>query len=112
MQHTTPEQFSLVLPHKHYDPDHLTAVTAEMRTLGAPIIRAVCADGDGLYVALEGSHRIRAASALGLVPTIDLIEYGDYAIDGCDGGRGYTVAEIVDDAAYDAVVIEFGGEHD
>lgn len=100
----------ITLLHSHFDQDKLDAITAEMRTLGAPTIRAVCTDPDGMYVALEGCHRIRAAKILGLVPVIDEIEYSDEVIEGCDGGRGYTVAEIVDDAAYNAVVIDFGDD--
>ncbi len=46
------------------DPDHLEQVMSEMRRLGAPHIRAI--RDDECWIALEGSHRIAAASALGL----------------------------------------------
>ena len=50
----------------HTTANHLAAVTAEMETLGAPTIRVVdCGDH---YIALEGSHRLAAAHALGLEP--------------------------------------------
>jgi hypothetical protein len=50
----------------------LTAIKAEMSSLGAPTIRVVdCGDH---FMALEGSHRLAAAKALGLVP--ELVVYG------------------------------------
>lgn len=50
----------------------LEAVKAEMLALGAPTIEVVdCGD---YYMALEGSHRLAAAHALGLVP--ELVIYG------------------------------------
>jgi hypothetical protein len=46
--------------------ERLEQVKAEMATLGAPTIRVVdCGD---YYMALEGSHRLAAAAALGLTP--------------------------------------------
>ena len=63
----------IILPHAHFDADHLETVTTEMQALGAPTIKAIdCGDH---YVALEGAHRIRAAHALGLTPIIEAIEY-------------------------------------
>lgn len=45
---------------------HLAAVTHLMRGLGAPLIRVVdCTD---FWVAIEGTHRLRAACDLGVVP--------------------------------------------
>jgi hypothetical protein len=57
------------------DPAKLAAVIAEMRTLGAPTIRAVWT-GD-YWLAIEGSHRLAAAHALGLTPEIDEIATTD-----------------------------------
>jgi hypothetical protein len=55
--------------------DRLEAVKAEMETLGAPKIRVVdCGD---YYMALEGSHRLAAAAALGLTPELIVFEQGD-----------------------------------
>lgn len=49
-------------------PAHLEAVKAEMQRLGAPRIEVVdCGDH---YFALEGSHRLAAAAALGLSPEL------------------------------------------
>jgi hypothetical protein len=50
--------------------DRLAGVIAEMQILGAPIIEVVdCGDH---YQALEGSHRLAAAAALGLVPILTI----------------------------------------
>ena len=40
----------VILMHEHFDEQHLAEVMDEMRTLGAPVIRAVHLDGD-LWVA-------------------------------------------------------------
>lgn len=76
------------------DADHLNAVTDEMLTLGAPTIRVVdCGD---YYMALEGSHRLAAAHALGLVPELVILEQDeeiepeDY--DWCDDHRDVVTA--------------------
>ena len=50
------------------DADKLSGVIAEMESLGAPTIEVVdCGDH---YMALEGSHRLAAAAALGIEPTL------------------------------------------
>lgn len=57
------------------DTDYLSNVIAEMQTMGAPKIEVVdCGD---YYMALEGSHRLAAAHALGLVPTLIIHEQDD-----------------------------------
>lgn len=60
----------IALLHKHYDQQHLEAVKAEMTTLGAPSVRAIWSEMYGLWLAVEGSHRLRAAADLGLDPII------------------------------------------
>jgi hypothetical protein len=53
------------------DTDRLAGVVDAMRKLGAPRIRAIrCA---GLLFAVEGSHRLAAASKLGLSPQIEVV---------------------------------------
>lgn len=65
----------IALPHAHFDPQHLAEVTAAMAELGAPTLRAV---DMGSYVQLlEGSHRARAALALGLGIELDLVDEQD-----------------------------------
>lgn len=50
------------------EPEKLAKVIEEMRTRGVPTIEAVdCGDH---YVALEGSHRLAAAQALGITPML------------------------------------------
>lgn len=57
------------------DADKLSGVIAEMEALGAPTIRVVdCGDH---YMALEGSHRLAAAHALGLDPVLVIHEQDD-----------------------------------
>lgn len=100
---------NLILPHSHFDQKHLEEVISEMKIKGVPIIKAVDT-GEGVWVALEGSHRIRAAKALGLVPVIEEIEYSeDLMTDDVIPGQyqdNWTIAEIVD-KAYQSEIIEF-----
>ena len=56
----------------YWDTGHLGDVVEDMKTQGAPTIRAVEFEGD-LY-ATEGSHRIASAHHLGLIPKIILEE--------------------------------------
>lgn len=56
---------------------HLAAIKAEMTTLGSPTIRAFW-NGDA-WLAIEGSHRIAAAAALGLPVIIDEVDEDDAA---------------------------------
>lgn len=66
----------VALLHEHFDAAHLDEVKADMITMGAPTIR-VAWSPCGCWAALEGCHRLRAAEALGLTPTIVPIEYDD-----------------------------------
>jgi hypothetical protein len=61
---------SIALFHKHYDKDHLNEVKEIMKEKGAPVIRAMWSDLYGMWLAVEGCHRIRAAKELGLTPII------------------------------------------
>jgi hypothetical protein len=52
------------------DADKLAVVIAEMQVLGAPTIEVIdCGD---YYQALEGSHRLAAAAALGISPVLTI----------------------------------------
>jgi hypothetical protein len=52
--------------------EKLEMVKREMEDLGAPVIRVInCGD---YYMALEGSHRLAAAHALGLEPELMIFE--------------------------------------
>lgn len=57
-------------PHWYYRPDHLTHVIAEMQRRGAPVLRAAWDKDACVWHAREGTHRLRAAKALGLAPIL------------------------------------------
>ena len=59
---------NVILYHNHYDPDHLTMVEDQMKTLGAPEIVGIWMECWDCWVAVEGCHRLRAAAALGITP--------------------------------------------
>lgn len=61
---------TIALYHKQYDPKHLEEVKSEMLKLGAPEIRAIWSEVYGVWMAVEGCHRLRAAHELGLTPVI------------------------------------------
>lgn len=54
--------------HHYYRPAHLEHVIDEMRKRGAPVLRAHF-DGE-IWHAREGTHRLRAAKALGVAPIL------------------------------------------
>lgn len=54
--------------HEPYEDGQLAEVLQEMRVLGAPTIRVI--ERDGLFFALEGSHRLAAAHELGIEPNL------------------------------------------
>lgn len=60
----------IALYHNHYDARHLGMVKAQMLALGAPAIRAIYNPVHGMWMAVEGCHRLRAAAELGLTPEI------------------------------------------
>ena len=97
----------IALVHPHFDATHLESVKSEMMILGAPTIKAVWMECYGMFAALEGCHRIRAAAELGLIPEIEEIEYSDeinVADLGLDGE--FVISSVADDA-YNAVIINF-----
>lgn len=94
----------IALVHNHYDEAHLTAVIEEMKTLGAPTVKAVWMECYGHFAALEGCHRIRAAKALGLVPEIEEVEYSDELVEGMQDD--VTVEQIAD-SSNESEVVEF-----
>jgi hypothetical protein len=57
------------------DPSKLEAIKAEMVKLGVPSIRAIW-DGE-IYWAIEGTHRLAAAEALGIIPEIIEVDASD-----------------------------------
>ena len=75
----------IALLHKHYNRGQLEQVKREMVELGAPIIRAIWSEMYGLWLAVEGSHRLRAAEELGISPKIDDISDDDTVMIQVDG---------------------------
>jgi hypothetical protein len=99
----------IILAHNHYDRDHLAAVAEEMKTLGAPVIKAVWLEAYGAWMALEGCHRIRAAHDAALAPEIDEVEY-DADLNPQDLGLDYedpTTIEQMCDTAHRREILEF-----
>lgn len=61
----------LVTPlHHYYSPSHLVEVIGKMQNLGPPVLRAYFDEEIGAWHAREGTHRLRAAKALGLAPIL------------------------------------------
>lgn len=102
---------TIALAHKHFDADHLETVKAEMQALGAPSIRAFWSDLYGVWLAVEGCHRIRAAHALGLEPVIVAVTTDgeiDVEVDGdvVTVDAAYLFEEL-QDAAHQSELIRF-----
>lgn len=75
----------IVLYHEHYDREHLEQVKSEMLELGAPAIRAIWSECWGLWLAVEGCHRLRAAHELEITPIIQDISDDETAVIQIDG---------------------------
>jgi hypothetical protein len=56
--------------HAYYREDHLAHVKDEMRRRGAPILRGHYDAETDTWFMSEGTHRLRAAKALGIVPVL------------------------------------------
>lgn len=56
--------------HEHFNPAHLDHVIAEMKRRGPPVLRGTFDVHSGAWLMREGTHRLRAAKALGLAPVI------------------------------------------
>ena len=101
----------VILLHEHYDDGHLAQVIEEMRSLGAPRIRAAWVECYGAWVALEGCHRLRAAHALGLSPELVPVEYddettpGDLGLDWQDSDS--RIAAVIDKQWRSPTALEF-----
>ena len=103
----------VALYHSHYEEDHLEAVANEMKTLGAPEIKCIWSECYGIWLAVEGCHRLRAAQQLGIAPVIVEINLEDeptttIQIDGEDVEVDTLELAIeVSDAAWQATILEF-----
>ncbi len=80
----------------------------EMATLGAPVIRAVWDEGNGVWHAVEGTHRLAAAARRGLVPSIVEVSWDEAAeLLNSESGSCWTGDEL-DEACHR---VERGGGH-
>jgi len=61
---------SIVLYHNHYNKEHLEHVKKIMLKRGTPVIRCFYDNINGIWFAVEGCHRLRAAKALNLTPIV------------------------------------------
>lgn len=91
--------------------ERLEVVKTEMLELGAPTIHVVFDEGQGIYIALEGGHRLQAAKELDLTPTLIVVELEDTDIHVEDLGLGiddceYTVDELLAQA-YRTQLVDF-----
>ena len=102
----------IVLFHDNYDKLHLQQVIEEMRTLGAPTIRAFL-NRNNEWQAVEGCHRIRAAKELGLTPIIkDISEQKTVTVQYEDTTRKYSVKALYNEMEGLNVAIKFDDPDD
>lgn len=105
---------TIALYHKHYDENHLAEVKEIMKVKGAPVIRAIWSDIYGMWMAIEGCHRIRAAKELGIIPVIKDISKQKHVTLQSDGyNTKVSVSSLLKDlteSAYKCEVINFEEE--
>ena len=101
----------IALYHKHYTEQHLAEVKTEMTKRGAPVIRAIWSECYGMWLAIEGCHRIRAAQELGLKPVIKDISKQKSAAVQIDGEMVKiemdALSSDLEDGAWKATIITF-----
>lgn len=110
------DKTQIILPHTQYSAEHLAKVTTEMAERGSPTIKAIWVEAYNAWVAIEGTHRLRAAAALGLPVMIDAVEYDadkttlDVGLSADDwGGDVWTLDQLTDravDTANKGAVVE------
>jgi len=100
---------TIALLHKHYSEEHLAEVMEQMEELGAPVIRAIWSELYGMWLAVEGCHRIRAAVELGEEVEIEDISEEE-TIEVQEDGEMVTrrveelLEELTDNAPYTAII--------
>lgn len=105
---------SIALFHNHFDETHLANVKADMASLGAPEIRCFKDNANGIWIAFEGCHRIRAAKELNIIPTIIQVEYdSEIEIQMDDELQTVLVSDLLDSINIsDSKIIDFPEEDD
>lgn len=103
---------NIALYHSHYSDKHLAEVQAEMTKRGAPVIRAIWSECYGMWLAIEGCHRLRAAQNLGLTPVIKDVsgqKTVTYQVDGeTVRARTDDLLEELQDSAPRTAILTFG----
>jgi hypothetical protein len=66
----------ILIPNK-ITPSRYKLVLEKMRKLGSPVIEVI-EISNGVYFALEGSHRTTAAKELGLTPVLNIITKANF----------------------------------
>ena len=101
----------ITLLHNHYNEMHLEKVMEEMQTLGAPEIRCIWAEQYGMWMAIEGCHRLLAAEALGIRPIVIDVSVEDTLVIQSDGEdvevSRVDLEEELADQAWQAVTVRF-----
>jgi len=100
---------TIALFHKHFLESHLEEVKKEMEKLGAPTVKAIWSELYGLWLAVEGCHRIRAAKDLGIEPVIEDVSNDEFIIIQVDGeDESVCVAdleeELTENAPYTKII--------
>lgn len=101
---------TIALFHPQHDVNKLEQVKSEMQTLGAPVIKGFWSENYGMWLAVEGCHRIRAAKELGIMPIMEQIESETVIIqnDGEDQEMNCNELEQeLNDIAYRQTLIDF-----
>lgn len=105
---------TIALVHSYFDEAHLETVKAEMQAMGAPEIKCIWSEVYGLWLAVEGCHRLRAAKALGLCPVVvDVSNDETVDIQSDDEIETRSIAELMEelqDSAPTSAVLDFEDE--
>lgn len=56
--------------HYHVTPGRLVRTAEEMGRRGSPVVRAFWDEKEGVWLAMEGTHRLLVAHAMGVVPVM------------------------------------------
>lgn len=98
----------IALYHKHFDQEWLEKVKTQMLELGAPEIKCIWSETYGMWLAIEGCHRLRAAKELGITPIIIDITNDEKTIQQIDEiDTVVNVAELAQELNDDAWMTEF-----
>lgn len=68
------ENPTVALFYNYYDEEKLEYVKEDMKIMGRPEIKVIETE-EGDYIALEGTHRLRAAKELGITPKFKVVKY-------------------------------------